>query len=708
MPYPMHPAQAAQPPAALPAAPRRGLWAVPMVLSVLFAIGVVLWAEQRERGEREEQRRSLLADTLSLEAQLRSRIDLEYAHLRTLATQLGRLPRQQEALTGLPGVAAGFRRLWLSVVWLDEHNRILADVHEDQPPRTAAADEDEWEGLSSHLVVSVGGSAQQGEPERLAALDPAPNERLVVRYSPAVLLKRNTPWWVSNKYIVRLVDTSGHVLAAVDAGEARTPLDGSHLSHRVLVGDGMPDAFLELMLRERTASRLTELPLVLTSGFLLLIAIATWLLRRQMRQVLRAEAAWRTEAAWRGAIEDSALVGLRARDAEGRLLYVNRTFCAMVGLPAEELVGRLPPMPYWPPDQIAEAEQRSRRSLAGLAPREGYEGRWRHRDGHLLDVMVFESPLVDATGHQIGWMGSIIDVTQRKRLEERERHQAEAMAHQARLTTLGEIASALAHQLNQPLTAIASYNGGVLHSLQQAGFEHEPVLRALRRQGEQAQEAGRIVQRIRQFLTRRSPQREPCDLPATLHRAVDLLRRDLQRQHITVEWALAEPLPEVLADPVLIEQVVINLVRNAADEIVAARHATDATGATDPPGGAGRIRISASHAGPRHVRIDMDDNGPGLRGCTIERLTAPFYSTKRDGMGMGLAICRSVIEAHYGAMDACPGPLGGARFSFTLPVCLPDEADSSSSAASMASDPASARTDDTPPSARPAADPSGR
>jgi two-component system sensor histidine kinase DctS len=259
------------------------------------------------------------------------------------------------------------------------------------------------------------------------------------------------------------------------------------------------------------------------------------LLRRQMRQVSAAEAAWRTEVAWRSAMEDSALVGLRARDAEGRLLYVNRTFCELVGRPAEQLIGLKPPMPYWPPESAGEAMQRSRRGLAGLAPREGYEAQWRHADGHRIEVMVFESPLVDAQGQQIGWMGSIIDITQRKRLEERERHQAEALAHQARLTTLGEVASALAHQLNQPLTAVAGYNAGVLRRLEQAGCEDAMVLQALRRQGEQAAEAGRIVRRIREFLTRRArgASRRCCrDRPA----GRGLLQRDLQRQKIQVCW----------------------------------------------------------------------------------------------------------------------------------------------------------------------------
>ncbi|HET7863942.1 MAG TPA: ATP-binding protein, partial [Burkholderiaceae bacterium] len=182
------------------------------------------------------------------------------------------------------------------------------------------------------------------------------------------------------------------------------------------------------------------------------------------------------------------------------------------------------------------------------------------------------------------------------------------------------------------------------------------VLDAVRRLGEQASEAGRIVQRIRAFLTRRAPQRERCHAAEAAQRAVALLRRDLQRLRIEVEWAVADDLPPVQADPVLIEQVFINLVRNAADELAA-------SGTAAP-----RVRISATSAGERFVRLDVEDNGPGLQGRGIEQLSAPFYSTKPEGMGMGLAICRSVVEAHHGNMEASSSSLGGARLSFTLPV----------------------------------------
>ncbi|HPW84358.1 MAG TPA: PAS domain S-box protein [Rhodoferax sp.] len=619
---------------------RRSLWVVPLVASIAFVTGVLVWAYRTEMDEQTERRSTMIADALSSEAQLRARLDTEMARLEDLGRHLATVPRNAAGLAGDPVVVEGLRGLWLSVTWLDSNNRIVAHVPDQQPlSGLRIKDLVDGPGVSSHLTLQAGG------------------ERLIVRYSPALLLRRGIPWWLTRKYDVQLVDASEQVIASVDEVPLRLESDG-RLSYMVLVGGNMPGAYLELTSRELPLPLWRTLPLVLIGGFLALMLISTVLLRRQVRQITRAQDAWRTEAAWRQAMGDSALVGLRARDLEGRILYVNRTFCDMVGLPAQVLVGLMPPMPYWPPEVADEMALRNQRNLEGHAPREGYESLWRHQDGRLINVMVFESPLIDARGKQTGWMGSIIDITARKQLEERERHQAEAMAYQSRLTTLGEVASALAHQLNQPLTAIMGYNGGLQRMLGNPGYDVDAVRNALKNQGDQAAEAGRIVRRIREFLTRRGPQREACQLDAIARRAVELVQRDLKTRHIQVRWALAEDLPAVYADPILVEQVLINLVRNAADAMGVAGHG-------------GNVRIASASAGQGFVRLDVEDDGPGLADRTIEQLSAPFYSTKADGMGMGLAICRSVIEVHHGGMDAGKSSLGGARFSFTLPVFDP-------------------------------------
>jgi len=629
-----------RPALALPPRPalRRGVWALPLLLSLAFVVAVLTWLRSTEQAELDEQRAELITDALSLQDQVSQRIEHEAALLAEFAQSLDRRALTPETFAAAPEVQQGLHRFWVGLTWLDASNRIRAHLPELAPrPELPALSSS---GLSAHLLAPL-----------------ASGGALIARYSPTDMLRQNVPWWLARKYDVRLVDSFGEVIASTTEGRDL----GGRESHRISLEPTLTDGYLELIARDLVKPWYRGLPAAMVAGFVVLIAAITWMLRRQVIDVSRAEAAWRTEAAWRSAMEDSLTVGLRARDLAGRLVYVNRAFADMVGYAPEALHGLIPPMPYWSPDSAEAAMQRHQRNMAGEAPREGYEAHWRRGDGRPLDVMIFETPLVDVRGAQIGWMGSVLDITNAKRLEERERRHTETMAHHARLTMLGEIASTLAHELNQPLTAISSYNAGVLNSLQRpdAPTTDPTVLRALQRLGEQAAHAGRIVQRIRQFLTRREPQLEACSLNHIVEGAATLLRREFDRRGVQLTLTLDATLPAVVADAVLIEQVVINLLRNASDAL------TEQTG--------GERRIEASTRGTpdlRFVRVDVRDNGPGLQGRRIETLCAPFYSTKAEGMGMGLAICRSILEAHQGALDAVESPGGGAWFSMTLPVDL--------------------------------------
>ncbi|MEP6875565.1 MAG: PAS domain S-box protein [Burkholderiales bacterium] len=639
-----------RPALALPPRPalRRGLWALPLLISLAFVAAVLTWLRATEQGELEEQRSELISDSLSLQNLVSARIEHETELLTEFAANLERRQIAADSFGAAPEVQQGLHRFWVGLTWLDASNRIVAHVPELAPrpdlPTLARS------GLSAHLRVPM-----------------ASGGALIARYSPTEMLRQNVPWWLARKYDVRLVDSFGDVMASTTEGRDPGRNAGRRQSHRISLEPTLTDGFLELIARDRITPWYRSFPMAMVAGFVALIAAITWMLRRQVLDVSRAEAAWRTEAAWRSAMEDSLTVGLRARDLDGRLVFVNRAFADMVGHTPEALHGLLPPMPYWPPDSIEESMQRHRRNMAGDAPRSGYETRWHHQTGRLLDVIVFEAPLVDASGRHIGWMGSVLDITDRKRLEDRERRQTDLMSHHARLTMLGEIASTLAHELNQPLSAISSYNAGVLNSLQRADASQpapDPaVLRALQRLGEQAAHAGRIVQRIRQFLTRREPQLETCSLNEVVEGGVDLLRRELARQQVQITLLLETSLPPVVADAVLIEQVVINLVRNACDALA------ELPASPDRPRQIEARTLCSPDA--RFVRIDVRDNGPGLQGRRIEDLCAPFYSTKAEGMGMGLAICRSILEAHHGALDAVESPGGGAWFSLTLPVDLP-------------------------------------
>lgn len=611
------------------------LWAWPMLLSIVLLMAIMLWMHKSDRDEQEARRTEMISDALSLESHMTSWLDAEMLRLQALAQVLNDEGLDAQSFIQHPMVLDGVRRLWISVTWIDARGRLVAQFPQEGVPSTSLADR----GLTGHFSAELkdGGS-------------------LIVRYASAQLLRQHVPWWLASKYDVRLMDIADNIVASTTEEVRRE----DRLWYRKSLGSTLPDVWLELMARDTPKPWWQSLPMAIVAVFALLLAMASWMLRRQMLGVAKAEAAWRTEAAWRSAMEDSLAVGIRARDLEGRLVYVNRTMADMVGYSPEELTGAMPPMPYWPKDELESAMQRHLRNMAGRAPAEGYQSRWQHRDGRLIDVMVFEAPLVDARGQHIGWMASILNITERRQMEERERKQADTMAHHARLTMLGEVASTLAHELNQPLSVISSYTAGLTNVFKQQDHADPHVLDALDSMGEQAAHAGRIVKRIRDFLTRHEPQLEPFNLNRVLESSLRLLHRDVQARQVTLSVDRAADLPEVMADPILIEQVVINLVKNACDAVSA--RTIDR-----------RVRVSTSaSADRRFVKVTVADNGPGLAGHTLEMLSAPFYSTKREGMGMGLAICRSIIELHWGAFDAHEAPEGGAVFSFSVPCQAPD------------------------------------
>jgi two-component system sensor histidine kinase DctS len=618
------------------AAGSRFLWALPLLLSVAFTALVVAWAQDNDRRERVSQRRTVIADALSLEAQLTSRLETETVKLRAAATRLPAPgPEGSQHLAALPEIAAGLDRRWLSVIWLDVNGQIVGEARHDQRP--GAQRSAQTEGITLHLVAPTSDDLR---PQ---------TGQLIARYDPADLIKSKDFWWLAAQYQVQLVTGLDQVIVSTES----TGQVAAGETYEMPFG-AVTDAKLRLTQRVRQPHWFTTLPVILMVGFLALIAAATALLRRQMNQVATAERAWRTEAAWRQSLEESALVGLRARDLQGRLLFANRTFCDIVGYTLAELM-------VHPPSVEEPTQNRNQTSKLGVKS-EGQETRWRHRDGRMLDVMVFESPLVDGIGQQVGWMGSIVDVTERKRLEELERRQREVLANHARLSTLGEVASTLAHELNQPLTSIVSYSAGIAKALERQPHLDPELVAAAQALSGHASQAGDIVHRIRARLARRDPVLESLAINPIVTHAVTLLQRDLNRAGISVSMELGPSLPCVCIDRIGIEQVISNLVRNAADAMAGATGGKIVTVRTDlsmqPPLG----------APPGWITVVVTDTGVGLGGKDIETLTQPFFSTKRDGTGLGLAICRSILESHGGLLHAQDALTTGAQFSFSLPA----------------------------------------
>ena len=264
------------------------------------------------------------------------------------------------------------------------------------------------------------------------------------------------------------------------------------------------------------------------------------------------------------------------------------------------------------------------------------------------------------------------DITVRKEADELSRQQEEKMQFTSRLTTMGEMASSLAHELNQPLSAISNYCMGVVKRLQGAGDSDmsREILPALEKASEQAIRAGTIIQRIRGFVKRSEPQRELTSITEIINDAVGLLEIEANRHRLSIVSSIAENLPEVPVDPVLILQVLVNLLKNALDSVREAYPSSSRWSA--PP-----VKIAAdldTSTFPAMLRIQVSDTGGGIAESVIDRMFEPFFSTKAEGMGMGLNICRSIIESHHGRlwaknqMDPERTKLAGCAFTILLPL----------------------------------------
>src|SRR5574338_464500 len=220
---------------------------------------------------------------------------------------------------------------------------------------------------------------------------------------------------------------------------------------------------------------------------------------------------------------------------------------------------------------------------------------------------------------------------------------------------MGEMASTLAHELNQPLAAISSYSAGCLNQLERENADPSELKDILAKLGKQAQRAGQIIKRVHNFVRRSEPKREMVDINALIREAVALVEPDARKRLARIETALAPRLAEVPADPIMIEQVVVNLLRNGMDAMV-----------DIPP--AHRVLHIATRTRDGQVLIQVADRGRGIPPEAAARLFQPFYTTKAEGMGMGLNICRSIAELHRGKLGFEPNPGGGTIFTFALPI----------------------------------------
>jgi PAS domain S-box-containing protein len=710
----------------------------------------------------------------------------------------------------------------LAISWIDGRRRVRATYASPSAPNAQqrqtgdslpAGESEQTFGLVRDLRQPVfsrplsAGSETAAATPTLQLQVPLDNQGrfggvILGEYSLDALLRLGIPPEVSARYAVSLIDDQNLTLAG-NAAPPRNTMARWLPGHENAAVHEIPVSPVGNGLLIRAQGYRTSLGVV-GSGFFWLVtalsALTVWMLLgtwRHTRRRMQAQEALVAETNFRRAMENSMLTGMRALDLQGRITYVNPAFCQMTGWSEPELVGRTAPFPYWPEQDIDWLMARLEEELAGRSSPGGFEVRVKRKDGSIFDARMYVSPLIDARGQQAGWMTSMTDITEPKRIREELSHsyerfttvlegldaaisvapldstellfanrlyrawfggdvaghlqlvtqagvpaataseelldavdslvglpaqpitaapaenaeifmpdlgkwlevrtrylswvdgrlaqmmiatditprrhaeeqaalQAERAQSASRLITMGEMASSVAHELNQPLTAISNYCKGMVSRIERGNIDTGDLVGALEKTARQAQRAGQIIHRIRSFVKRSEPNRSPSEVSTLVNNAMELADIELRRHHVRLSHYIAPGLPKLMVDPILIEQVLINLLKNSAESIEQARR----------PNARRRVelRVTRQDTTGQDVFVEFAvlDSGRGLSPENSKRLFEAFYSTKPEGMGIGLKLCRSIIESHEGRLEAenlyNGEEVTGCRFTFWLPA----------------------------------------
>lgn len=795
----------------------------PLVSVALFMAAIIaaFWYLRAEEVERDQQ--ALQRDVEYAQQRMRLRLlerqeqvmriarDLAYGDIGTAEFA----SRAEVLITQYPELQI--------MTWLDRDGRIITSyaaptVASEQlrvPGETLQADDD---AMRSFQQVRSSGQPLYTQPRVLAGYptpllqfqSPVMGTRnfggtVMAEFSVDSLMRYATPSDLLARYAVSLLDGRGTIIAGAPLTHIRPQESWNPVPQTEAMEYQIPISPVGNDLILRVQAYRTSLSMVGNGMFWLVAALSVftaWLLMgtwRHTRKRLRAQEALVAETNFRRAMENSVLTGMRALDMHGRITYVNAAFCQMTGWSEQELVGQTPPYSYWAESDYEYLHSKLRDELSGKSVQGGFQVRVRRKNGSMFDARLYISPLIDARGHQTGWMSSMTDITESKRIrdqlaashdrftivlealdasvsvaplgsaellfanklyrqwfgsqttghlqlvqqaglpaersetaededglmglptdsltsassnnaeiyvgelgkwlevrsrylswvdgrlaqmviatditqrrlaEEQAARQTEQAHTASRLITMGEMASSVAHELNQPLTAISNYSSGMLSRLESGTLTPEQMRFALEKTAHQAQRAGQIIQRIRSFVKRSEPNRTLSQVQEMVDEALELANIEMRRRNVRLTHFVANRIPPVMADAILIEQVLINLIKNAGESIDQAQR--------PPTQRAVELRVlPKEHEGLQGVEFSVQDTGKGLPPEVQERLFEAFFSTKSEGMGIGLNLCRSIVESHHGRMAAenlyNGSEVIGCRFSFWIPLAATQE-----------------------------------
>ncbi len=617
-----------------------------------------------------------------------------------------------------------------------------------------------------------------------------------VIYSPEKLMNMFTSYDLIKNYHISLIDNSNNSVWFSTNKKANEFEANSHLVPFSILPNKLSLKGTRYLFQSNFFNNSLVWIIIILSFF---IIWSLYLLWRYMYRNIENQRLLLAESAFRKSMGDSILVGMRAINMQGRISYVNPAFCRMTGFSEIELLETSSPFPYWPQSDYKELYHTFLNLLEGKTPDEGVEIRLQRKDGSIFYVRMHASPLMDGNGTQLGWLNSIIDVTDSKRAREElasahrrfmtvveslevavsvimlengdflfynryysqlfgstneahlflakspKTHKSQLTAidwmqnimpkldydysyeeihyplnnkwfnirtypiqwvdgriaqmmiclditpiktaqeqakineekwHFAnRVSNMGEMASSLAHELNQPLTAISNYCNGIIDRLKQENINlPHNILNALDKTSNQAVKAGGIIKRLRGFVSKSQPKKQFEDISNIAKEAIALIGFTIQQSNIKVKLDVQPNLPHILADRILIEQVLVNLLKNAIEANLSVVQGSNSqksnvilkiyTAYKELP----EEVYDNAYENKSVMVVDVIDEGSGIAQEVKDKIFDAFFTTKNQGMGMGLNICRSIIENHQGSLNVENNLHKGCTFTIILPL----------------------------------------
>jgi PAS domain S-box-containing protein len=357
---------------------------------------------------------------------------------------------------------------------------------------------------------------------------------------------------------------------------------------------------------------------------------------------------------------DANIIGVLISDLEGRIIEANDAFLNMVGYTRDDVAsGRL----RWTemtPGEWQAASERAVAQVRAAGACEIFEKEYFRKDGSRVPVLVGAAAVGRAQGESISF---VLDLTERKRAEtearESERRYRETqmeLAHANRVATMGQLAASIAHEVNQPIAAAFTNAQAALRWLDTQPPDLEEVRHSLGRIVKDTHQAGDVIGRIRDLIKKAPPRKDSLDIHETIRDVIILTGGEVVKNGVSAQTRFAEGLPLIQGDRIQLQQVILNLIINAIEAMSRVGE------------GSRRLLISTGKDGQDGVLVAVKDSGPGLTPANHEHLFEAFYTTKPSGLGMGLSICRSIIEAHGGRLWATANVPRGAVFQFTVPT----------------------------------------